>query len=128
MVISDMTQAKVHPIRTPKFSDPEFPPMPPRIRLAINNWERIWWLTLAEPVASKDPVDAILKDFLSERVVLRSHMRTYQRICIWINTRDYDEQEEFELSMALLARIHREVANIERVEDRRASCWPITLF
>lgn len=71
--------------------------------------------------------DAI-KDFADESVVLRAQMRTYRRICVAINTQNYDEQSEFELSMEVLARIHREVASIERVEDRFASYWPITLF
>ncbi|TCS41332.1 hypothetical protein [Reinekea marinisedimentorum] len=123
-----MTQAKVRRIRTPRFSDPEIPPLPPRIRLSATCWERSWWLTLAEPIANIEPVREIIKDFAADNIVLRAQMRTYRRICVAINTRDIDEQGEFELSMEVLARIHREVATIERVEDRLASYWPITLF
>lgn len=123
-----MTEAKVHRIHAPQFSDPEFPPMPPRIRLAISCWERVWWLTLSEPIESLEPVHSILKDFSSDTVILRAQMRTYRKICIAINSRDLDEQAEFELTMSLMARINREVSTIDRVQDRLASRWPITQF
>lgn len=123
-----MTEATVHRIHAPSYTTSEYPPMPPRIRLARNCWERVWWLTLAEPLYDRSILDKLVKYYTDGKVVMRAQMRTHRRICFAITATDLDEQGEFELSMMIMSRIQRDIAQIERVEDRLASCWPIDEF
>ena len=98
--------------------------MPPRIRLAVKSWERVWWLTLANDVQRPERLKSLVDQFVSENVSIRAQMRTRRRLCVAINTKDLDESSEFELTMMLMAYLERELGAIERVEDRPSTIWP----
>lgn len=123
-----MTAAKVTRIRTPSYSANEFPPMPPRIRLAANCWERVWWLTLSSDVTDPDKLKGFLDQFITDNVKIRAQMRTRRRLCFAVNTTDLDENSEFEIAMTIMAYLERNLGAIERVEDRPAAMWPYLEF
>ena len=114
--------------RAVSYSSAEFPPLPPRRRISATCWERVWWLTLAEPLLNQQGLNSVLQDLSNEKVEFRAQLRTHQRISITIKVSGIDDQTEFQLSMAAIARIHTDVCHIERVEDRLASVWPIDKF
>ncbi|MDX1341691.1 hypothetical protein [Reinekea sp. G2M2-21] len=123
-----MTEANVRRMHTPVYKSSEYPPMPPRIRLAANCWERVWWLTLVAPLATPDRLAPLVNRFATETVSIRAQLRTCRRICFAITTQGLDDQSEFEIAMLIMAQINRELGEIERVEDRPANMWPIDLF
>lgn len=123
-----MTEASVRRIHNPLYSDEKYPPLPPRIRLAANCWERVWWLTLTDPVSKPELLNELVKRFGNEQVNIRAQMRTQRRICFAITAQGLDEQSEFEIAMMIMAYINREVGAVERVEDRAAKMWPINEF
>lgn len=123
-----MIKANVRRMHTPYYDSDQFPPLPPRIRLATETWERVWWLTLSEPLDSNDKLQQLVQRFATDRVILKAQMRTQRRVCFAVTTQGLDEQSEFELAMMIMAKIHTELARIERVEDRPASVWPIDNF
>ena len=123
-----MTEANVRRMHAPRYSDKEFPPMPPRIRLAAQCWERVWWLTLVDPMTTPDRLAPLVSRFETETINIRAQMRTQRRICFAVTTRGVDEQSEFELAMMIMSLINREIGEIERVEDRPVSMWPIDDF
>jgi hypothetical protein len=123
-----MTEANVRRMHTPVYCDSKFPPLPPRIRLAANCWERVWWLTLVNPVTEPNRLEPLASRYANEFVNIRAQMRTQRRVCFAITTQGLDEQNEFEVAMMIMAQIDRELGPIERVEDRSANMWPIDDF
>lgn len=123
-----MTEATVRRLRKPLYQESLYPPLPPRIRLAANCWERVWWLTLKDPMTQPDRLAPLVKRFESETITLRSQLRTCQRICFAVTSEGLDDQSEFEVAMMVMAAIHRELGVIDRVEDRPATTWPIDDF
>lgn len=125
-----MTTAKVQRMRseTPLYTDDSYPPLPPRIRLAADCWERVWWLTLVDPMSQPERLAPLVDRLTSEYVSLRAQMRTRRRICFAVTSNGLEEQNEFEVAMRIMALINREIGEIERVEDRPVSMWPIDQF
>lgn len=123
-----MTEANVRRMHTPMYSEKQYPPMPPRIRLAANCWERVWWLTLVDSMQDPDRLVPLVSRFNSDTVTVRAQMRTGRRICFAVTTEGLEEQSEFEIAMMIMALIDREVGEIERVEDRPISMWPVDEF
>lgn len=123
-----MTEASVRRIHNPVYDEANYPPLPPRIRLAANCWERVWWLTLTDPLENPNLLAPLVRRFASDQVTIRAQMRTQRRICFAITAQNLDEQSEFEVAMMIMAQIHRELGAIERVEDRAANMWPVHEF
>ena len=123
-----MTEASVQRLHSPLYSKSKYPPLPPRIRLAADCWERVWWLTLSSPVTEPERIQSIIKRFMSDAVTIRAQMRTQRRICFAVTTQRLDEQSEFEIAMMIMAKLRDELGLIERVEDRPATAWPIDEF
>ncbi|MFQ3229911.1 hypothetical protein [Reinekea sp.] len=123
-----MTEAKVSRIRTPSYSPKAYPPMPPRIRLAANCWERVWWLTLSKDVQHPEKLKGYVDQFASENVSIRAQMRTRRRLCFAINTKGLNETSEFEIAMTIMAYLEQNLGEIERVEDRPSTMWPYLEF
>ena len=123
-----MTEARVQRLHTPVYSEDVYPPLPPRIRLAANCWERVWWLTLHNPVAQPLHLNSIAERFCSDKVTVRAQMRTCRRLCFAVTSVELDEQSEFEVAMTLMNEVMKEVGEIERVEDRPVAMWPIDQF
>jgi hypothetical protein len=123
-----MTEANVRRMHTPVYSEAKYPPLPPRIRLAANCWERVWWLTLVNPIQEPSLLKPLANRFGSDYVTIRAQMRTQRRVCFAITTQGLDEQSEFEVAMMIMAHIDRELGPIERVEDRAVDMWPIDDF
>ena len=123
-----MTEASVQRLRSPLYSESKYPPLPPRIRLAAQRWERVWWLTLSEPVTEPELVEPIISRFATDNVSIRAQMRTQRRLCFAVTTSGFDDQSEFELAMMIMAKLQETFGVIERVEDRSASAWPIDEF
>jgi hypothetical protein len=123
-----MTEAKVRRMHNPVYNSEEFPPLPPRIRLAANCWERVWWVSFVDPMTQVERLAPIASRFSSETVTIRAQMRTQRRVCFAITTNGLDEQSEFEVAMMVIAKVHQEIGHIERVEDRPSSMWPIEEF
>ncbi len=123
-----MTEANVRRLHNPLYNETKYPPMPPRIRLAAECWERVWWLTFVSPVTDVSGIDSIVERFETDTVKLRAQMRTQRRLCITVKSTGLDEQSEFEIAMMVMSMLQREFGSIERVEDRLASVWPIDDF
>lgn len=123
-----MTEAKVTRMRIPQYAKSIYPPLPPRVRLAANCWERVWWLSLSSDVSGPQLLEPIGKRFSDEHVQVRAQMRTLRRLCFAITGTGLTEQDEFELAMTVMAFIDREIAPIERVHDRAAEAWPYDHF
>ena len=123
-----MTEARVQRLHTPLYSEQLYPPLPPRIRLAAESWERVWWLTLIDPITDIKKLDAIAQDFNDGAVNVRAQMRTCRRLCFAVTTRFLDEQREFEVAMSLMSEVQKQLGQIERVEDRAVDLWPIHDF
>lgn len=123
-----MTEANVRRMHAPRYSDKQYPPMPPRIRLAAQCWERVWWLTLVDPMTAPDRLAPLVSRFETETVNIRAQMRTQRRVCFAVTTQGLDEQSEFEIAMMIMSLINREIGEIERVEDRPVTMWPIDDF
>lgn len=115
-------------MNVPLYSKKNFPPMPPRIRLAAHCWERVWWLTLSESTAQPERLRDLLTQFETDTIKIRIQMRTQRRICFAVQTEELEEQSEFELAMTIMALINQEMGEIERVEDRPANMWPMDDF
>ncbi|EAR10472.1 hypothetical protein [Reinekea blandensis] len=125
-----MTKANVQRMHseTPLYSEGQFPPMPPRIRLAAHCYERVWWLTLVDPMEQPERLSPLVNRLASDVVTVRAQMRTRRRICFAVTTNGLEEQNEFEIAMRIMAMINREIGEIERVEDRPVTMWPISDF
>ncbi|MDN3649927.1 hypothetical protein QWZ13_13485 [Reinekea marina] len=123
-----MTAAKVSRIHSPSYSPKDFPPMPPRIRLAANCWERVWWLTLHQDLKEPQELTGFLDQFVTDSVKIRAQMRTRRRLCFAVTTTGLDENSEFEIAMTIMAYLERNLGAIERVEDRPATMWPYEEF
>lgn len=125
-----MTKANVRRMYsdTPLYQEGDYPPLPPRIRLAVNCWERVWWLTLVDPLIQPERLTPLVNRLSSETVSVCAKLRTRRRICFSLQTNGLEEQNEFEIAMRIMALISRELGEIERVEDRPASMWPIDKF
>ncbi|MEJ2063337.1 MAG: hypothetical protein P8X74_08700 [Reinekea sp.] len=123
-----MTEASVRRLHSPVYSASKYPPLPPRIRLAAQCWERVWWFTLSDPVNEPDLLHPIVERFMTDSVNIRAYLRTRRRICFAITTRGLDEQSDFEIAMMIMAKFQQELGMIERVEDRPATAWPINEF
>ncbi len=123
-----MTQAKIHRMHTPVYCETKYPPLPPRIRLAANCWERVWWLTLQQPIESPQDLDSLSKRFSNDSVTVRAQMRTQRRICFAITSQELTDQTDFEVAMTIMASINQEMVPIDRVEDRPVDMWPISDF
>ncbi len=123
-----MNKASVHRMHKAIYNESKYPPLPARIRLSACNWERVWWLTLTQPLAQPDQLDTFVKRFSSDNVSVRAQMRTHRRMCFAVVTEDIDEQSEFEIAMNIMSHIERELSQIERVEDRTADAWPYLDF
>lgn len=119
-----MTEAKVTRIRTASFTPVDYPPMPPRIRLAADCWERVWWLTLSADVQHPENLKGFIDQFVTENVKVRAQMRTRRRLCFALNTKGLNEASEFEIAMTIMAYLEQNLGAIERVEDRPANMWP----
>jgi len=119
-----MTEANIRRIHAPVYSDAKYPPLPTRIRLAAKCWERVWWLTLIDPMVQPERLIPLVSRYSTETVTVRAQMRTCRRLCFAVTTQDLDEQSEFEVAMVIMAHINREMGAIERVEDRPSSMWP----
>jgi hypothetical protein len=104
------------------------PPLPARIRLAANSWERVWRVALIDPIGSAEKLPSLVDRFSSEIVTIRTQMRTHRLLYFAIITQDLDEQNDFEIGMLLMAYIDKEIGTIERIEDRPAHRWPIKEF
>ena len=102
--------------------------MPPRIRLAAHCYERVWWLTLVDPMEQPERLSPLVNRLASDVVTVRAQMRTRRRICFAVTTNGLEEQNEFEIAMRIMAMINREIGEIERVEDRPVNMWPISEF
>lgn len=123
-----MTEAKVTRMRIPQYAQTIYPPLPPRVRLAANCWERVWWLSLSSDVAGPQLLEPIAKRFSGDQVLVRAQMRTRRRLCFAVTGTGLNEQDEFEVAMSVMAYIEREIATIERVHDRAAEAWPYDHF
>lgn len=120
-----MTQAKVRRLHTALYSTEKYPPMPPRIRLAATCWERVWTVTVADPIAHPEKLPMIIQRLTTDTITIRAHLKTSRRICFAITTMNLDDQSEFELAMIMMSRISSEMGEVVRVEDRPAHMWPI---
>jgi hypothetical protein len=123
-----MTEAKIRRMHKPVYDDAMHPPLPARIRLAANAWERVWRVALIDPISSSDRLPSLVDRFSSEIVTIRTQMRTHRLLYFAIITQDLDEQNDFEIGMLLMAYIDKEIGTIERIEDRPAHRWPVKEF
>ncbi|ATX76344.1 hypothetical protein REIFOR_01198 [Reinekea forsetii] len=123
-----MTEAKIRRMHKPVYDDAMHPPLPARVRLAANAWERVWRVALIDPVNSSDKLPSLVDRFSSEIVTIRTQMRTHRLLYFAVITQDLDEQNDFELAMLLMAYIEKEIGTIERIEDRPAHRWPVKDF
>jgi len=122
------TDANVSRLHVPEYNEHDYPPLPPRIRLAANCWERVWALTLTEPLNQPERLKDFVKRFCTDTVTVRATLRTRRRLCFAVTAADLDQQSEFELAMLIMAHIERDFGLVERVEDRAATVWPYRDF
>lgn len=122
------TDASISRLHVPEYNSRDYPPLPPRIRLASNCWERTWWLTLIQPVTQPERLKSFVKRFCTDTVDIRATLRTSRRLCFAVTGAELDQQSEFEIAMLVMAHIERDFGHIERVEDRPASVWPYREF
>lgn len=126
--VKPTSEAKVSRLHVPEYSSRDYPPLPPRIRLAAHCWERVWWLTLTEALNQPERLKSFIQRFCTESVSVRASLRTRRRICFAVTANELDEQSEFEMAMLIMAHIERDFGLIERVEDRPATVWPYREF
>ncbi len=122
------TDANVSRLHVPEYNEHDYPPLPPRIRLAANCWERVWTLTLTDVVNQPERLKDFVTRFCTENVAVRATLRTRRRVCFAVTGSGLDEQSEFELAMLIMTHIERDFGLIERVEDRPATVWPYRDF
>lgn len=126
--VKPTSEANVSRLHVPEYNSRDYPPLPPRIRLAANSWERVWSLTLTESLTQPERIKGFVQRFCSDSVNVRATLRTRRRICFAITASELDDQSEFEMAMLIMAHIERDFGLIERVEDRAATVWPYREF
>lgn len=123
-----MKEATVRRMHTPVYSETQYPPLPSRIRLAANCWERVWWLTLVEPLENPERLKSLCQRFTTDTVTVRAQMRTHRKVCFAITTQELEEQSEFEIAMVMMAHVDKDIGSLERIEGRPSAMWPIEEF
>ena len=62
----NMKEASLH--RAVSYSSAEFPPLPPRRRISATCWERVWWLTLTEPLVNQQGLNSMLQSISTKNL------------------------------------------------------------
>lgn len=123
-----MTKAMVKRLHKPIYSLSSYPPLPTRMRLSVDTWERSWRVSFRKPLLECGALTRITERFASSSCSVSSQLLTSHDIRFSARLKNGDEQSEFELSMSVLARLQEDIGRIEKVQSRDAELWPIDQF
>ena len=106
----------------------DIPPLPPKRRLSRNTWERCWWLKVRTPISHPGKVTAFAEQWCATNFFVKSQQRSCNRLCLVVTSIDMDDEESFNCTMKIISAFEQQVAEVEKIEDRPASCWPYKQF